>query len=440
MLDLTKIVFNYLSLFLADKMDSEIIEDAKEGDKIRIENDDQSFEGILMPHHRFSGEEVITLKLDNGYNIGVEVDESTEIQLLRKQEDIETQIDDRVQLEIDENKPKISILGTGGTIASYVEYKTGAVHPAQDEDDVIYSNPELVERCYPEVEIVLSKLSEDIVPEDWVMLADKIIEKFEDGAEGIVISHGTDTMGYTASALSFLLEGLSKPVVLVGSQRSSDRPSSDAHLNLLGAVEVAKSGKSGVFVVMHETSSDKKCAIHRGTKVRKMHTSRRDAFESINSEPVGYVDPFDGKVEFDQKFEGSKQRLKRKGKMEKDVALIQANPAMDEKDIENLKQKEGIVISGTGLGHIRTDLVPKLKELIDMEIPVIMTSQCLYGSVNNNVYSAGRELREAGVISGEDMLPETALVKLMWSLTLEEDTRKVMKKNIAGEITERRVE
>ncbi|MFP4143251.1 MAG: Glu-tRNA(Gln) amidotransferase subunit GatD [Thermoplasmata archaeon] len=414
----------------------ELREDIEEGDRVKIEKEERSYEGRLMPHHRFSGEDIVTLKLDNGYNIGIEVEEDTSIELLEKKKRASERAEKKVTR--DEGKPNISILGTGGTIASYVEYKTGAVHPAQDADDVLYSNPEIAERCNPEVDIVFSKLSEDIVPEDWITIADKVIEKIEGGAEGIVISHGTDTMGYTAAALSFMLEGLSTPVVLVGSQRSSDRPSSDAHLNLLGAIEVAKTDNPGVFVVMHETISDERCAIHRGTKVRKMHTSRRDAFESINDDPVGKVDPKTGEVKFEEQFKASEKPLRRRGGIVDDVSLIYANPAVEVEQIKRAGKKEGIVIAGTGLGHIRTDLVSELEEISEDGTPIVMTSQCLNGTVNMNVYSAGRELLEVGVISGKDMLPETAMVKLMWALSLDEDTESIMEKNVAGEITERR--
>ncbi len=414
-----------------------ITEEIEAGDRIKVEKDGKTYEGILMPHHRFSGEDVITLKLDNGYNIGIDK-EGVEIELVDKKKEEAERSEKLVEKE--EDKPKISILGTGGTIASYVEYRTGAVHPAEDADDVLFSNPEIAERCNPEVEIVFSKLSENLKPKDWVTIADRVIEKSEEGAEGVVISHGTDTMGYTAAALSFMLDGLSFPVVLVGSQRSSDRPSSDAHLNLLAAIEVAKSNNPGVFVVMHDSMSDQRCAVHRGTKVRKMHTSRRDAFRSINAKPVGTVDSSFGEVEFEEEFQTSEEELTRKGDMIDDVALLYANPGLDKEDIKRAGEKKGIVIMGTGLGHLKTDLIPELERIIDEDVPVVMTSQCLNGRVNEHVYSAGRELLEAGVIPGEDMLPETAMVKLMWALSLEEDTEEVMKKDIAGEITDRRTE
>lgn len=418
-------------------MREDLLGDIDFGDKVKIEKGSETYKGVLMPHHRFSGDEIVTLKLENGYNIGIETDEGTTIELLEKKKKKDEEF--REEIEIDEEKPNISILGTGGTIASYVEYRTGAVHPAQSAEDILFSNPEIAERCDPSLDIILSKLSEDIEPEDWIEIADRVIDEIKSGAEGVVIAHGTDTMGYTAAALSFLLKNLTKPVVLVGSQRSSDRPSSDSHLNLLGAIEVAKSGNPGVFVVMHEDMSDESCSIHRGTKVRKMHTSRRDAFESINCEPLGYVEPEEGKMKMDSQNKDISGELKRKGGMVEDVGFIYANPALKKDDIKKMKDKEGIVIAGTGLGHINSALVGEIEKLIEEDIPVVMSSQCLFGTVNDRVYSTGRKLMEAGVIPGGNMLPETTLVKLMWSLSLDEDTEGLMKTNISRELTDRRV-
>ncbi|MFW6038006.1 MAG: Glu-tRNA(Gln) amidotransferase subunit GatD [Candidatus Saliniplasma sp.] len=418
-------------------MKEELLKDVEVGDFIKITKGIKTYKGTLMPHHRFSKDKIITLKREDGYNIGIEIDESTDVGLVRRKRKVtEEQLEN---FKLDEDKPFVSILGTGGTIASYVDYNTGAVHPAQSAEEMLYSNPEIGERCYPNVKILFSKLSEDIEPDDWVFIADKVLEEFDSGAGGVVIAHGTDTMGYTSAALSFLLKDIPKPVVLVGSQRSSDRPSSDAHLNLLAAIEVAKSNLSGVYVVMHEGLSEDRCAIHKGTKVRKMHTSRRDAFRSINAEPVGYIDPHNGHIEIDKEFTEKDGEFGKYGSIESEVALIYSNPSLSEDELKQAGKNKGIVIAGTGLGHIKTKLIPVIKELVDDGTKVAMTSQCLYGTVNDNVYSSGRKLIEAGVIPCGDMLPETALVKLMWALTLDEDVEEIMKSNISGEITERRV-
>ncbi|MFO8109290.1 MAG: Glu-tRNA(Gln) amidotransferase subunit GatD [Thermoplasmata archaeon] len=411
-----------------------LLTDISVGDRIRIEKDGRDYTGILMPSHRFSGDDTITLKLDNGYNIALRVTPEDDVLLLEsgdKKEDKNMDLPD-----IREGLPHISILATGGTIASYVDYNTGAVHPAQTAEEMIYSNPELAERCYPSVKILFSKLSEDIEPENWTTIADKVIEEFRSGAEGVVIAHGTDTLGYTSAALSFLLKDLPGPVVLVGSQRSSDRPSSDASLNLLAAVDVAKEDLSGVYVVMHENLNDDRCSIHLGTKVRKMHTSRRDAFRSVNTEPVGWVDPEEEKVELKDVPRRNNRTPKRTGDINEDVSTLYVYPGVDESRLH--AEADGLVLIGTGLGHVPTKLIPSIKKLVDDDIPVVIASQCLYGTVNCNVYSSGRILADTGVISGDDMLPETALVKLMWALTLNEDVRDTMGKNIAGEFAERR--
>ncbi len=418
-------------------MKEELLEDVEVGDIIKVKNGVKIYKGILMPHHRFSKDEIVNLKREDGYNIGVEIDEYTDVELVRRKR---TSSEERSEkFKLDESKPSVSILGTGGTIASYVDYNTGAVHPAQSAEEMLYSNPEIGERCYPKVEILFSKLSEDIEPDDWELIADKVLEEFDSGAEGVVIAHGTDTMGYTSAALSFLLKDIPRPVVLVGSQRSSDRPSSDAHLNLLAAIEVAKSDLSGVYVVMHEGLSEDRCAIHRGTKVRKMHTSRRDAFKSINTDPVGFIDPHNGDMEITEDITNVDGEYGKYGSIDPDVSMIYSNPSLTEKELRLAGEGNGIVIAGTGLGHIKTKLIPVIKEIIDNGTKVAMTSQCLYGTVNDNVYSSGRKLIEAGVIPCGDMLPETALVKLMWALSLDEDVEEIMKSNITGEITERRV-
>ncbi len=422
-----------------DNMREVPVAEASEGDRIRLTKDERDYEGILMPHHRFSGEDIITLKLDNGYNIGLKVDVDTKVVLLERGTD---RVESTPETpKVDKGKPQISIIGTGGTIASYVEYGTGAVHPAETAAEVLYSNPEIALRCNPTVKILLSKLSENITPNDWVTIADAVLKEFDSGAKGVVIAHGTDTMGYTSAALSFLLDDIPKPVVLVGSQRSSDRPSSDAPLNLLAAIDVAKSNVRGVYVVMHEAMDDKRCAVHHGTKVRKMHTSRRDAFKSINTKQAGWVEPLDNGMNLEGLPEREKRPAARLGGMEPEVAFLYVTPALTEDDIVHAGAKKGIVLVGTGLGHMRSDLIPVLKEIIDEGKPVVMTSQCLYGTVNNYVYANGRKLLEAGVITCGDMLPETALVKLMWALSIsDQDVKEIMTTNVAGEMSDRRVE
>ena len=191
-------------------------------------------------------------------------------------------------LKGDAEKPDISIVSTGGTVASVVDYKTGAVHPAFTADDLIRANPELLGHANISGEAILNILSENMKPEYWVKTARSIADEINNGADGVVVAHGTDTMHYTSAALSFILD-TPVPVVITGAQRSSDRPSSDAFMNIISSVVAAKSDIAEVTLCMHAEEDDSYCYLHRGTKVRKMHTTRRDTFRSINSLPIAKI-------------------------------------------------------------------------------------------------------------------------------------------------------
>jgi glutamyl-tRNA(Gln) amidotransferase subunit D len=336
----------------------------------------------------------------------------------------------------------VTIIGTGGTIASYVDYRTGAVHPALSAEDLVYSMPEISENANIKAMVHFSIFSEDMTVAHWQSLARKVAQELDDGAIGVIIPHGTDTMGYTAAALSFMLSDLTGPVILAGAQRSSDRPSSDSAVNLLSAVDLALNSDLGeVVVLMHQNTSDGGVSIHRGTKVRKMHTSARDAFMSINEDPIGSIGA--GMIKLSQKY-------RRKGTgptnlrddLEERVALLHSYPGISPDQFTHLSStNRGIVVAGTGLGHVPDDLLESIRMAVSDGVFVVMTSQCLYGRVNMHVYSRGRDLLKAGVISGEDMLPETALVKLMWVLGQTSDAgevKRLMESNIVGEISERR--
>jgi len=407
---------------------------AEDGDRISIENKKMKKEGVLMPHHQFSDEDIITIKLDNGYNIGFAVDNDTKITLLEKHKVIEKK---SKTIPFDKNKPTVSIIGTGGTIACYVDYRTGAVHPATNAQELAFSVPEIFDICNVKAHVVFQMFSENLIVDNWRILAKEVAKELNNGAQGVVIPHGTDTLGYTAAALSFILRNLSGPVVLVGAQRSSDRPSSDAAQNLISAVTVAAKSEIGeVLVVMHGETSDKYSIIHRGTKVRKFHTSRRDAFKTVNEPPLGKIE--DGKIKIFEKY-----KKKSTGKvivddnMEENVGMIYSYPGLKPEDIPD---KKGIVLIGTGLGHVPEKVFPRIEQLIKKGTVFVMTSQCIFGRINMNVYSTGRDLINLGVISGEDMLPETAFVKLMWVLAHakeKNEIEKLISTNIAGEISDR---
>lgn len=409
----------------------------KVGDRIIVRREGSSFVGVLMPRSELDDDAHIVLKLDDGYNLGISV-ESLQIEKI-PQEEVSPQ-----PPKVPASRPglpKVSIISTGGTIASRVDYRTGAVSPALSAEDLYQSVPELGDMAEIRTEILFSLLSENIVPENWTSMAKSIERHIKDGAQGVVVTHGTDTMGYTAAALSFALRNLPVPVILVGSQRSSDRPSSDAYLNLKGAVLVAaRAPFAEVGVLMHSSSSDGELIIHRGTRVRKMHTSRRDAFVSINSPPLAKV--ADGRIETFVKYKERGGNLEVKADFDEDVVLIKSFPGIPTDIFDPIVHRgfHGIVLEGTGLGHVPERIFPAIKRAIQSGIAVVMTSQCLYGRVNMNVYSTGRELLSLGVIPAGDMLPETALVKLMWVLAQTrdlEEVRRLFLTNVAGEMSER---
>lgn len=415
----------------------------KIGDKVKVESRGRSYVGVLMPRTELGDPDHLVLKLANGYNIGVRVDRATRITLLERGELPSLTIPKR-EMAPDPTKPQVTIIGTGGTIASRVDYRTGAVYPAFTPEDIYSAVPEIAEIANIRVVPVCNVFSEHMTPELWVKIARAVAKEINGGATGVVVAHGTDTMGYTAAALSFMLRGLFRPVVLVGSQRSSDRPSSDAALNLISAVAVAaRSDIAEVTVVMHGSTEDDFCLIHRGTKVRKCHTSRRDAFQSINEIPLGMVR--DGQIKMfrdDYHRTSSGGRVRVQGKFERKVALLKATPGLPSSVIKGIVASgdRGIVIEGTGLGHAPQTLFEGIEFAGKRKVPVVMTSQCLWGRVDMNVYSTGRDLLRLGVIPGEDMLPEVAWVKLMWVLGRTKDPAKVarlMQQNLAGEITSR---
>ncbi len=333
---------------------------------------------------------------------------------------------------------RVSILGTGGTIASKIDYNTGAVHPAFTTEELFNALPELREVAEIKTKLLFNILSENMTPEHWRTIAKEAAEEINTGADGVVIAHGTDTLGYTSAALSFMLKDLTRPVVLVGSQRSSDRPSSDSAENLLSATRVACTDMAEVVVVMHASSSDGRCFIQRGTRVRKMHSSRRDAFRSINARPLGVVT--DGRVEIQGDYRKTKSgKVVVDERLEEKVALMKIHPGISPDALSTIiEASKGVVLEGTGLGHVPEYLFPAIEKGIKAGRPVVMTTQTLYGRVDMNVYSTGRKLLSMGVIPGGDMLPEVAYVKLMHVMghaKKMEEIRKLMTTDISGEIS-----
>ncbi len=418
------------------------------GDRVRIKlSDGEELTGILMPRYEAERKPIIVVKLPNGYNIGVRADRIVDLESLGSLErGVPGAPVPLVEEEIRPPSVRVAILGTGGTIASRVDYETGAVKPSLSQEELVLAVPEILEYAQIDADEVYAVLSEDMKPSMWAKLAEEVARKIEAGYDGVVIAHGTDTMGYTAAALSFVFHrGLPVPVALVGAQRSSDRPSSDAAFNLLSAVIVAsKAPFAEVVVVMHGETGDTYALAHRGTRVRKMHTSRRDAFQSINSLPLARVWPDSGRVEvIDSSYRRrASQDLVVDNGFDDRVALIKHFPGDIASIIDSLVDRgfHGIVIEGTGFGHIASDAIKSVERAVEEGIPVVVASQTIFGRVNLYVYSNGRRMLQAGVIPVEDMLAETAYVKLSWVLDKTRDMRdirRLMTTSLAGEISGR---
>ena len=419
-----------------------ILNDAgiKIGDFIKIVTKTTENSGNILPRYEYSNEEFIVIKMSSGYNIGIDSNSITSIKKIKSGE--EPKFNPPTKPDVKETLPKISILGTGGTIASRIDYKTGAVNPAFSAEELYSIIPELSDYANINTELISNIASEQMNPEDWKNMAEKVIEKIRDENQGIIIGHGTDTMAYTSAALSFALVNCPIPVILTGAQRSTDRPSSDASLNMISSVIVAsKNQLNGIYLAMHSSIEDNEVSIHCGTRVRKNHTSRRDAFQSIGIEPIAIVNQ--GNVTINKKFNDNKNKFEVKVNFDENVSLLKFHPGFNPKIIDTIVDSDakGIILEGTGLGHVNSKCNSAIKRAIDKGMFVGMTSQCLNGRIKMTVYSAGRDLLKLGVIPLEDMLPETALVKLMWAYGnyKDEEIQKIMTTNIAGEFTERSI-
>ena len=412
------------------------------GDIIRITNKERIYEGILIPRSETSDDKHIVIKLKSGYNVGVRVVSDVKIEKVGK--GIKPSFASSPLPEQKPDLPKVVILSTGGTIASRVDYRTGAVHSALSARDLYGVVPELANIARVAAKIVFSLYSENLTQEHWSQLAKTVVQNIKHGVDGVVIAHGTDTMAYTAAALSFALQNLPVPVIFVGAQRSSDRPSSDAATNLIAAVQAATRGPfAEVAIAMHETISDTTIAINKGTKVRKCHTSRRDAFKPVNSTPIARVK--NNKIMMltsnYQKRDAAK-RVILKPKFSKSVGLVKFHPGLDPAVIDWHVERgcRGILLEGSGLGHVSKYCFFSIGKAVKKGVVVALASQCIWGRVNMNVYDTGRDLLNLGVVTLEDMFPETALVKLMWVLgqtSESEEAKQLLTTNIAGEISPR---
>ncbi|MDA4121313.1 MAG: Glu-tRNA(Gln) amidotransferase subunit GatD [Thaumarchaeota archaeon] len=415
---------------------------ARIGDVLEVKTKWGKVTGTLVPRYLYADPGHVVLKLASGYNVGLNVDD-LEVAAVKARGE-KPSFSAPPPPKARKGLPRVLILGTGGTIASRIDYRTGAVHPAVTEGELLSLVPELSEIARTEPEILFNILSENITPSHWSKMASRIAKAVSAGFDGVVVTHGTDTLGYTAAALTFALQKVPIPVLLVAAQRSPDRPSSDATLNLIGGVSIAASAPfSGVYVVMHLNESDEKLAVHGGTRVRKNHTSRRDAFLSVGV-PLAAIWGKDGieHVAPGLPPRTANRAFRAKPRFDERVALLKFYPSMPGSLIPaaGRSRVKGLVLEGTGLGHVNTGSTEVLKAFVKKGGLVGMTSQCINGRVNLNVYETGRDLLAAGVLPLGDMLAETALVKAMWSLGNGKtmgDAKKMMIQNLAGEMTKR---
>ena len=431
----------------------------KAGDSVRLRLAKEELDGVVLESPDAS---VLLLKLNSGYNIGIPKENILAGRVLKKfaEEKVKVNVLDKKGL------PSIGMIVTGGTIATKLDSRTGGIY-AGGFSDYQRFYPELFEIANVIIESPFMFDSSSMTSEHWKKIAESVERMLNDKEiSGVIVAHGTDTLHYTAAALSFFLRNLNKPVVLTYSQRSIDRASSDANLNLQCAARMAISDCAEVMLVGHASTNDDFCFAMRGTKVRKLHTSRRDAFKSVNELPIakvwpnqqaslptsrplasiGPTRPPESCIEFLQTY-----RKRNNEKVELDlnfsdkVALLKFYPGQDPDilDFYALKHK-GIVIEAGGLGQLPTsdathNWIPKLKKHIKNGFVVCIASQCVFGRVDPYVYSNARELLDAGAIFLEDMLPETAFVKLGWVLGhygWKAHVKEKMLENFAGEFRE----
>ena len=418
------------------------------GDTVEITTLSKIHNGIILPS---LNKDIITLKLKSGYNIGIEKKSIKKIKILKKHKKEAK----KSKIKITEKKglKTVSILHTGGTISSAVDYKTGGVVAKFSPEEMIQLFPEIKEIANIKSKLVSQMMSEDMRFAHYNILAKEIEKEIKKGTDGIIITHGTDTLHYTSAALAFMLENLPIPVILIGAQRSSDRGSSDAAMNLLCACKfIAKTDFADVAICMHKNMNDKKCLILPATKTRKMHTSRRDAFRPINTKPWAEVDYETGNIYFINKDHKKREKRKLQLKLMKEklkIGFLKTHVNMYAKEIEAYQGFNGLVIEATGLGHIpiaHTDdytkengrILKAVEKLIKQGTIVTIAPQTLYGRIQLNVYTALRRIQEIGVLGhNSDMTPETTFIKLAWLLSnyKKEEVKELITKDLRGEIS-----
>ncbi len=416
------------------------------GDYVKIQTDEDSFEGTLIPRPELLGDDVFVIKLDSGYNVGIKKEKIIKSEILKGYSPL---VKNEIKKVFNPNLPTIAILSFGGTISSKIDYKTGGVIADYDANDFAQMCPELENIANIKAKKVFQIMSEDV---DMPTLSEmaKSIEPWllDESIKGIVITCGTDCLHYITSALSFMITP-NKPIIFTASQRSIDRGSSDAFMNLSCSVKSAVEWDGNEIVVcMHENSSDDSCILIRGTKVRKMHTSRRDAFRPINTQylaRINYPSLNFEKNSLNENYFKNNSIICVKPKISEKVAYVHVHPGINPEIIDFYISKgyDGIVLAGTALGHVpangKSNMLSSIKKALDSGLIVVMASQTIYGRTHPFVYTTLRKLSvDLGVIFAEDTLPETAYMKLAWLLGnySKDEVKLKFTENLKGEISE----
>ena len=433
------------------------------GSRVRIKllshDGETEIEGVVLPP---AVSDHITVKLANGYNVSHLL---SSVEIISSELPASTEVAPKKAPMTNPDLPTVRIIHTGGTIASKVDYTTGAVTAQFEPSELVEHVPELLKMANLDVHKIGNMFSEDIRPNHWNQIIDATEKAFADGCTGVVVTHGTDTLHLTASAVAFAWCGKGGnppgPIAFVGSQRSSDRASSDAAQNLISAVKWAAEGprptgvlSDAVVVSMHQTSDDGACSIHSATGVRKLHSSRRDAFRPVNTMPLATVRIDNENVDLDLEHHYNEARsntLSRKitstaERFDDKIVIRQlvAGPWLTKQEIVDAvsSKTDALVIHGTGLGHLPIEDsngdTPQNLELRDaieqLNIPALIVNQCIHGPVNMNVYSKGRIQQEIGLLGhGITSSPEAAIMKLHFALSNGMDVGLVMSQNLIGE-------
>ncbi len=406
----------------------------------KVETTRGIFEGTVLPRAENDDDKHIVIKIITGYNIGVDVRTITSMKETGYKK-ANYKIPEK-QFPNTPGLPNVKLFGTGGTIASRLDYRTGAVIPAFSPGELYGAVPELADICNLDTEKVFAVFSENMGPKQYIALAKAIGKEIENGIDGIVVGHGTDTLHHTGAALTFMCQNLPVPVVLVGSQRSSDRPSSDAALNLMHAMKAAgQSDIAEVMVCMFGPTSDEYGLLHKGTRVRKMHSSYRSTFRTIGDTPLARISRKEiNPIKTDYNKRRSDKNVKILPYFSNDVTMLYYYPGMRPDTLDALVDAgyKGVIIVGTGLGHVNKELYPAIERAHAKGVHMYMTLQTIWGYVHMFVYDTGRDMMAKGIIPAGNMLPEVAWVKLSWILGQTDDPKKVkemMLTSVNDEIT-----